>query len=354
MSEMIESGNCIAKPTPGITDSRNCARLRAALDALGGARWRTLVKLGWRVGMEILLAILFVDVCDSTRLYEAVGNVRATEIIQGTLNRLHAVVAECGGRVVKSLGDGLMCAFPEAEQAGMAAADMMAVAAEGTPGVARPGDVKLRIGVHFGSAVEGGGDVFGDAVNVTARVESLASPGEILLTDDVVNRLPPLLRANCQFIDTTTVKGKTIPIRIFKLRQGGSTEDSVDCTVISRDAIERVKGAVKTLDLSYMATQLEVSRDNPKVTIGRAENCNVVIVARTASRQHGSIEFSRESFVLTDHSANGTYVRAGNAAPILLRRDSTKLVGSGLLGIGAIPNRIDEEHVIRFVCDVDI
>ena len=92
----------------------------------------------------------------------------------------------------------------------------------------------------------------------------------------------------------------------------------------------------------------------PKLTIGRQEGCDIVIPSRLASRQHGSVEFSRESFVITDHSSNGTYIRSGDNPPVPLRREAAKLVGRGLLGIGAVPERPDQEHVLRFVSEVGV
>ena len=306
--------------------------------------------------METALAILFADVCDSTRLYEAAGNVRATEIIQGTLRRLEAAVAAQGGRVVKSLGDGLMCVFPAAAASCAAAEDMMAeVAARAVPGPT-PIELRLRIGVHFGSVVDSGADVFGDAINVAARVESLASPGEILLTEEAVADLPAAAAAaeRVQLVDTTTVKGKTIPIRIFKLRRDRDGEDISDSTVIGSDLLQRIRTATRTLQLTYLTQRIVVGTGRPKVIIGRHESCDIVILSRQASRQHGAIEFSRESFMLADHSSNGTFIRTGTLPPVALRRDSSRLVGSGLIGFGAVPESPDGDHVVHYHCDVTI
>jgi class 3 adenylate cyclase len=304
--------------------------------------------------MEIDLAILFADVCDSTRLYETVGNVRATQIIQGILRQLESVVIKGGGRVVKSLGDGLMCTFPDPTKACTTAETVMATVASASAVAAQVGGVHVRVGLHYGSAVDADGDVFGDAVNVAARVQGLASPQEILLTDEMVRRVPDLFQKRAMLLDTTAVKGKTIPIGIYRLRRHDNIEDSIDSTVIGLSAFRSVKEAALTLKLVYLDREVMVDHGHPKVTIGRSESCDIMILSRQASRQHGAIEFSRESFMLTDHSSNGTFIRTGNEPPIVVRRDSTRLVGSGRLGIGAVPERDGDDHVIRFVCDLDV
>ena len=305
--------------------------------------------------MELELAILFVDVCDSTRLYESRGNVRAAEVIGLLLGRLEKEVAGNRGRVVKSLGDGLMCVFPDPELACRAATGMMTVAAfsklEDSSGAA----LNLRVGVHFGSVVTSGGDVFGDAINVASRVEAMASPSEILVTEAATNRLPEHLRANCRLIDTTRVRGKTAAIRIFALHEHSSDHSVIERTVIgttlTREAIPEANFSLRVI---YRNQQRVVGIRAPKLTIGRHESCDIVVLSPLASRQHGAVEFSRESFVLTDHSSNGTFIRIGDNPPVPLRREAAKLVGRGLLGIGEVPESADQDHVVAFVSDVDI
>ncbi|MEI7609485.1 MAG: adenylate/guanylate cyclase domain-containing protein [Rhodospirillaceae bacterium] len=305
--------------------------------------------------MELELAILFVDVCDSTRLYESFGNVKAAEVIGALLGRLEKEVAGAGGRVVKSLGDGLMCVFSEPEAACRAATRMMAVA--GGAKVAGQGSVRLdlRAGIHFGSVVSSGGDVFGDAINVASRVEAMASPSESLITEAAVNRLSEPMRSRCLPIETTRVRGKSAAIRVFALHKQSAEDSLTERTVrggsLSADAI---RAANFTLRLVYRGRERLVNLGSPKLTIGRHEGCDIVIQSRLASRQHGAVEFSRDSFVLTDHSSNGTYIRIGENPPIPLCREAAKLVGRGLLGIGAVPERPEQDHVIGFISDVDI
>jgi class 3 adenylate cyclase len=305
--------------------------------------------------MEIDLAIVFVDVCDSTRLYEAIGNVDATAVIQDTLAELRRLVMAGGGRVIKSLGDGLMCVFTSPDAACATAHALVSRTEQGGRGrpIHRGAEVRIRIGVHFGNVVERDQDLFGDAINVTARVQSLASPGEILVTDEVLSRAGSAARVGARLIDTTAVRGKTVPVRIYTLSRGNSTSDTMDRTALCSPDFQRIREGLLRLHLWYQGKATVVARERPKLTIGRHEASDIILLSRQASRQHGSIEFLREAFMVTDHSSNGTFIHADGGPPILLRRDSAKLVGRGLLGFGALAEDPDQLHVVRYSSDFE-
>ena len=118
---------------------------------------------------EQTLAVLFADVAGSTRLYEQLGDAKALSTIDQCLALVRDASAGHGGRIVKTIGDEAMVVFPTADQAVIAAGEiqlrMNELADESNVRVA------LRIGVHCGAAIEAqDGDVFGDSVNVAARM----------------------------------------------------------------------------------------------------------------------------------------------------------------------------------------
>ncbi|CAK0742850.1 Adenylate/guanylate cyclase domain-containing protein [Azospirillaceae bacterium] len=294
--------------------------------------------------MEKELAILFVDIVGSTGLYEKLGNIKGSSLTQELLRQLAAAVESQKGQVIKSLGDGLLCVFPQADSAGNAANAMIESQNLST--------LKIRIGIHFGSVVEHNGDIFGDAINIAARVEAMAKPGEILATEEVIIRFSAFLRNFCVLIDSTVVKGKTVPIAIYQVRRKEDDHDNLDSTVIGDSFSFTTKDDEVVLRLSYMGRECVVSRNQPKLNVGRDALCEIKLLSRQASRQHGSIEFVRENFIITDHSSNGTFIKTNDAPPIHLRRDSTKLLNGGLIGFGSVPDSEHQEHVVRYQCDV--
>lgn len=294
--------------------------------------------------LEKPLALLFVDIADSTMLYERIGNVTAATLTQKILAHLRRQVEINGGGVIKSLGDGLLGAFPSADESVRTALSMIEIQEEY--------GLRLRVGIHFGSVIEGVGDLYGDACNVAARVQQIARPGEILATESLVTRLSPTLLGKTKLLSNVAMKGKTLPIRVHQIRSVDETDEALESTTLGFSAAETDGSAMVTLHLSYRGQDILMSRALPRVTIGREESSGLRIASRQTSRQHAVIDFSRESFLLTDHSTNGSFIRSGGSPPVVLRRDSTKLVGAGLIGFGAEVQDESQDHVITFRGDL--
>lgn len=302
----------------------------------------------FREPMERPLAILFVDIADSTRLYESVGNVQAAELTRRVLFQLRNIIETHHGGVIKTLGDGLLAAFSAANDAGRAAIAMVNASA--------PLTVRLRVGMSFGAVIQQKEDVYGDACNVAARVQAMARPGEILATEFLTERLTGDLRSHIKPLNRVTLKGKSDPILVCELRlESGGQEESatVDATTISAAALAG-EGRRMTLSLSYRGRSYVVNRAQPRLVAGRDEGCDIRIAARQSSRHHAQVDFSRDSFILTDQSTNGTFIRvAGSSAPVALRRDATKLVGGGLIGLGDEPENDQQDHVVAYRCELE-
>jgi class 3 adenylate cyclase len=113
-------------------------------------------------------AVLFADVAGSTRLYEQAGDAEALATIGRCLTLAENVARGYGGRLIKTIGDEAMLVFAAADQAIEAAGEIQARMAGAPPhGTVR---VAFRVGIHCGPAIERDGDVFGDSVNVAARM----------------------------------------------------------------------------------------------------------------------------------------------------------------------------------------
>ena len=124
--------------------------------------------------------VLFADISGSTKLYELRGDVAARTIVSAVLSALTDVAQRHGGRVIKTIGDAVMCVFPNALQGLMAATDMQKRIAH-DPGFVKD-NLAIRVGLHHGEALHEGNDVYGDAVNTAARMESLAKREQIVTT----------------------------------------------------------------------------------------------------------------------------------------------------------------------------
>src|SRR4051812_28949060 len=129
-----------------------------------------------------LAAIFAADVAGYSRLmsHDEVGTLRTLTAHRQIMDRL---IAEHGGRIANTAGDSVLAEFPsvvDAVQCSMAAQEALAKANQETPEERR---VRFRIGVHVGDVMVQGGDLLGDGINIAARLESLAEPGGICISE---------------------------------------------------------------------------------------------------------------------------------------------------------------------------
>ena len=128
------------------------------------------------------IGIMFADVAGSTQLFEILGDDKARSTIAETLELLTNVINAHNGTVIKTIGDEVMCTFPEADDSANAATEMQETLEDANEMRDEGPEIKVRIGMHFGPALLEGGDVFGDAVNVAARMAAQAKGGQIITT----------------------------------------------------------------------------------------------------------------------------------------------------------------------------
>jgi class 3 adenylate cyclase len=287
-------------------------------------------------------AILFVDISGSTQLYEQLGDAQALARVEACLRLLQRVTEELAGRVVKSTGDGLMCAFDDAPEALQAAHGMQVRVFEqhalGGPALA------IHVGCHYGPTIESGGDFYGDAVNVAARVAGVAKVGQIIATQDVVARLDRLLRDKTRMLDRVAVKGKREPVEIHELVWQDAEELTMLGTRLTEERVPRLRLAFGGRELWFDGS------GKGAVTLGRDATCDIVLDDRKASRQHAKIERRRDKFVLVDHSSNGTFVQIAGEAEMGLRREELILRGRGRIALGHRTSD-PEASVVEFSCE---
>jgi len=278
------------------------------------------------VPREAQLAVLFADVSGSTQLYDTLGDVRARTIVARCIAVMTEATHRHGGTLVKTIGDEVMTTFPDAAAAAEAACEMQ----EGITGqmVVEGRPLAIRVGFHFGPTLLEDADVFGDAVNLAARMTNQAKSGEILTTGATVEHLDGKRRKACRQIDLTVVKGKREEIAIYELLW-----QAEDATIMRAPWATHQRTGVQ-LVLTAGATRLELGEGQPSMTIGRAEQNDLVVHQPVVSRLHARIEYRNGRFVLTDLSANGTYIAADDDGSGYVHRDSYVLTGSGTLGLG--------------------
>ncbi len=290
------------------------------------------------------MAVLFADVADSTRLYEVLGDTSAFSAVRDVITMLKTITTSCGGRVVKTIGDGLMCVFPSADDAANAASAMQMQIAQ-HPLLKNGNPLLIRAGFHFGPVIEDGTDVFGDSVNIAARISELALAGQVLTDSGTVAAISALRRRSTRPINSLPVKGKEREIEVHEL----VWQDSGESTMISGPPA-LATSAVNVNPGIRITYQGQERTFRNTIYFGREAAGNDVVVADPkASRRHAKIELRAGKFVLIDQSSNGTYVVVGAAGEIQLKREEVILYASGRFAFGHSTTEPDAE-VIAFSC----
>ena len=281
-----------------------------------------------------ILAILFADICGSVRLYELKGDAEAQRLTAWSIRTMVETTRLAGGRLIGTRGDGVMSTFPTANAAYEAALDMQRAHC-GAP-------ISIKVGIGIGPVIEEDGEIFGDAANTAARITALARSGEILMTEETVNLLDTHHLTSTRLFDTTTVRGKSRPVGIYR----AIVEEATQATLSAPSrGLEPAHARQHILLLSCAAGQIRVDREGQAVIMGRDERCDLVVDGPYASRRHAVVQAKRDRFVLIDESINGTFVVNQNNEVAFLRRDALTLHGQGLILFGGEPGTIGTAHV---------
>jgi len=227
---------------------------------------------------EVEVAVMLADISGSTALYEDVGNVEALSRVSGCLDLLRDVIERNGGQFISSKGDDILCIF-----------------------------------------------VFGDSVNMAARLASVANSGEVLCSQEVYDQLNGDYRAMLRFFGPRHFKGKTALSNIYLFSDavpGKATEIIFNDGAESEraDAARLTNGGVRAaLRFGY---ETFICSAEKSILMGRSSECDLVVPLPWVSRKHATIEVRGEQVYLTDSSTSGTYVAFDGQAPFVVRRES--------------------------------
>lgn len=161
------------------------------------------------------ITVMFTDIVGSTSFFEQKGDIEGRAMVQKHNEILFPKIKANGGHVIKTIGDAIMAAFDQPIKGVLAAMAMQEVLTEHNHGIIEDEQIHIRIGIHSGMGISEPTDVYGDVVNVAARVESLANGDEILITKSVYDFVKDAVV--CKPLGTKGVKGKLKEVEIYKV-----------------------------------------------------------------------------------------------------------------------------------------
>ena len=277
--------------------------------------------------------IFFADVCQSTVLYDRLGDQKASALMVHSLSVASQTAATDGGRVIDTRGDEILCLFDSAAGA-LSAANAIHAAVRRDERM-REHRITFRIGVHHGPIIQRGENLFGDAVNVAARLAAKAKTNQTVLSSEVRELMPERLLGQLRSLGDETVRGKQGTHALYELLDVTGT---VEITAVAQQELRKERSFLLTL--RYQGRQYRLTPVLVRFVLGRGQECDLVVNHASVSRHHAEIRFRNGQFRLFDMSTNGTHV-ISDSGNTLIHRSDGRLPDSGHMALGrtdGIPN----------------
>jgi len=165
-----------------------------------------------------LTAILLADVVGYSRLMSLDEEGTHVRLADHVKDLIEPKIAEYHGRLIRSMGDGLLVEFDSAVEAVRCGLDIQGALAEHNTGVARDRRIQLRIGINTGDVIVDERDIYGNSVNIAARLEGLAEPGDVYVTRGVRDQLQGYPAFSLEDKGDRRVKNIQYPIRVYRVQ----------------------------------------------------------------------------------------------------------------------------------------
>jgi adenylate cyclase len=274
------------------------------------------------------MAVVFADISESTSLYQKLGDTTAQNIVNACVTVISEVLSQFNGRLVKTIGDEVMCVFPTADLGLLATMEMQKRVSENRPGNHQ---IAIHIGLHYGRVLVEDNDVFGDTVNVAAYLAAAATAEQVLTTHATEQSLSVPLKSSVRPIFQTVLKGASEETMIYQVLW---RTDNLGLTDVNLRSRKSIPGDTGSLVVALGDQSVRVDQWRIGVLVGRAKECDLVVTDNYASRKHFTIKLVRTQFYLYDHSINGTFVSPESGGEVHVLRRELVLDGSGRICLG--------------------
>jgi class 3 adenylate cyclase len=270
-----------------------------------------------------LAAIVHADLADFTRMMEGAETLTFQHLKSATSDVWRPAIEAGGGRLVGTAGDAILAEFGSTVAAVEAAIDIQERMTRFNETLEESERMLFRIGVHLGEViVDEDQNIFGDGVNLAARIQAIAEPGGVAVSRTV--RDVTELQIDCAFVDggEHQVKNVSRPIHVYHVRPKASVSETT--APILPQATLRFEGTDSSGHKYGFDLALDKLITRPQgAVIGRAvDQCELVLAHRTVSRRHARLSFEGEVLQIEDlgstngTSVNGTPGRPGAPVPV--------------------------------------
>jgi class 3 adenylate cyclase len=289
--------------------------------------------------MSVHTTVVFTDLFGSTRVYEALGNAKATAAVTQITGWIAKIVEAHGGRVVKMLGDGVLAVFYDNPSAINAVVEMQRKHQKRMTHLAQANRLPIRIGVASGDVEIVAGDCYGDAVNVAARLSDLSGPHQIWANGAALDGAVETDGVRYRILGPISIRGRAEPCTVYQVdwqEDIGSGFLTMQSDLVPMSDPVRKDALGGQIELVWKEQTKSYKSFELPIHIGRLRQAEFVVNDPRVSRTHARIDWRNGSMLLVDLSSYGCWLRfSGGGSDLLLRREECVLHGHGEIALGS-------------------
>jgi len=289
--------------------------------------------------MSVQTTVVFADLMGSTGVFETIGSARASRVVTQLTQWIGDVFVTHKGRVVKTLGDGVLAVFAHAPDAIEAVVDIQRRHQKRMAAATTSARMPIRVGVARGEVAFVDNDCYGDAVNVASRLSDLSGPNQIWVNQLSLEHSLESSGVRFRPLGPITIRGRVEPCVVFQVEWHENL--STDFLTMQADLDSQGPPVDNDIfggqiELSWLDVRKRFRSHELPIHIGRVRQAEFVVNDPRVSRAHARIDWRSGSILLVDVSTYGSWVRfSGGGADLLLRREECVLHGTGEIALGA-------------------
>jgi len=286
------------------------------------------------------LTILFADICRSTVLFNELGDQAALDLVMQAMQLAGNIAGQNKGTVIGTIGDEIMCTFDAPEDA-LVTANQIHHQMHNNSSM-QEHQLAMRVGINSGAVISTSESVYGDTVNIAARLSQQAKANQSLVSSTTVESIREGLQSQLRPVGQLSLRGKAGMIEVHELLEPDTEEEITEVT-----AGNAVTARSFLMTARYLTRQMRFDPMLVRFLFGRGMDCDQVIDHPTISREHAEFLYRNGQFILRDFSTNGTMI-VQQGKPERLHRSSIELRGSGKIYLGRTLNLM--QYCIEFTC----
>jgi len=286
------------------------------------------------------LTVLFADICRSTDLFDRLGDQDALNLVMKALEMATGIATAQQGTVIGTIGDEVMCTFEAPQDALTAARQIHKMIQQDS--LMQSNQLAMRVGINTGAVVSLSNSVYGDTVNIAARLAQQAKANQSLVTSRTIASIDEFQRDQIRPFGQINLRGKSGAIDVFELLEK-DTEEEITEVANSKNLESRSF----LMTVRYRTREMRFDPMLVRFLFGRGQDCDQTVDHPTISREHAELLYRNGQFLLRDFSTNGSYVLQGENRE-QVHRSSIELRGEGQIYLGRTFGQPD--FCIEFTC----